>query len=239
MQESTGTNDPSTLQGEAEAARQAHEAHDEAAFQLHAARAIAEAEKWTSQAAGRRDSASRFAEDMQTIALVMSLQDPQLGGELARHALGLVGLIDQRDPDDVDLLEARIRLRDLMAHFRDRQAKRAANDPDAVVSLLLEGFQGAGDRPISRILGVSERTLRSWRGRRPRRPRGMDRLALIATLLTELKLPSAGARVRWFERPRDRLEGRSPLGVIETGDLHEARTLLVALARGERAQLAA
>jgi uncharacterized protein YeeX (DUF496 family) len=89
----------------------------------------------------------------------------------------------------------------------------------------------------AKLLGVSTKTVGGWKHGKPVR-QNKDRVVLVAQVLTYLRhsMTQAGVRM-WFENEVDRLGGKTPLSLLETGT-PAAREKLIAFARGGRGQLA-
>jgi hypothetical protein len=98
-------------------------------------------------------------------------------------------------------------------------------------------LRGVGVGDLSRLLGVSTKTVNAWRAGGPV-SRNAERVVLLAQLLTYLRASmSPAGLVMWFDAPREQLGGGTPLELL---DKHAgvAREQLVPLARGTRGQLA-
>jgi hypothetical protein len=89
----------------------------------------------------------------------------------------------------------------------------------------------------AKLLGVSTKTIGGWKHGKPVK-QNKDRVVLVAQLLTYLRhsMTQAGIRM-WFENEVDRLGGKTPLSLLETGT-PAAREKLIGFARGGRGQLA-
>jgi uncharacterized protein (DUF2384 family) len=144
---------------------------------------------------------------------------------------------------EADRRAQRAQLRLLVEELRfrlarlDEQDAYGADRPIGEVVRWLDRALPVGQSAKAELLGVHDRTYQRWVAENgASRPTGDDdrRVRLVARLVGELRhvLTGPGA-VAWLERPLDALDGRTPVAVIESGDLDSERRLfaLVASAR--------
>lgn len=144
---------------------------------------------------------------------------------------------DARDErGEVEL--AALRMGDVAGRIRRRLEHGELDDPRAAADLAFATLRGVGVGELSRLLGVSTKTVNAWRAGGPV-TRNADRVVVLAQLLTYLRasLTPVGI-VMWLDAPRHQLGGRTPLELLDAGE-PGMREALVSLARGARAQLAA
>ncbi len=136
---------------------------------------------------------------------------------------------------DIEL--AAMKMRDVVARIGRRLEHDALDDPRAAADAIFRTLPGAGAGDLSRLLGVSTKTVGAWKAGGPV-TRNAARVVLIGQLLTYLRASMTPAGlVMWFDAPRAQLDGRTPLELLDA-DEAAARHELVALARGGRGQLA-
>jgi hypothetical protein len=136
---------------------------------------------------------------------------------------------------DVDL--AAMKMRDVVARIGRRLEHDALDDPDEAAQAIFRTLEGAGAGDLSRLLGVSTKTVGTWKAGGSV-TRNASRVVLIAQLLTYLRASmTPKGLVMWFDAPRAQLGGRTPLKRLDE-DEAAARHELVSLARGGRGQLA-
>jgi hypothetical protein len=126
---------------------------------------------------------------------------------------------------------------DVVARIARRLEHDELDDPRRAAHAIFATLRGVGVGDLSRLLGVSTKTVNAWRAGGPV-TRKAGRVVVLAQLLTYLRasLTPVGL-VMWFDAPRDQLGGRTPLQLLD-GDEAAAREALVGLARGGRGQLA-
>jgi hypothetical protein len=138
------------------------------------------------------------------------------------------------DGDDVALHRAVEELNRVTDLLLSDVIHRLMNDASIAFSLLHFGLlelDPAVGPDMSRLLDVSVRTLRRWRGGAPIGPAKRERVRLVAELVRGLRSSmTVQGIVQWFDRPRTELAGRTPLTVLDDDDL-DARELLVPLVR--------
>lgn len=109
--------------------------------------------------------------------------------------------------------------------------------PEEAVRYIFEVLDGVSTTELARLLGVSDKTINSWRqGVTP--GKRADRVVLTAQLLSYLRtsLTTRGL-VMWFDTSFDAL-GSSPRELIDE-NVKEAEAPVVSFARGGRGQLGA
>jgi hypothetical protein len=132
---------------------------------------------------------------------------------------------------------AALKMRDVTRRIARRLEHNELDDPRAAAASVLATLRGVGVGDLSRLLGVSTKTVNAWRAGRPV-TRNTGRVVLLAQLLTYLRASMTPVGLMlWFDAPREQLGGRTPLDVLDAGEA-PAHELLVSLARGARAQLA-
>lgn len=143
---------------------------------------------------------------------------------------------DARDPNgQVEL--GTMRMADVVIRVRRRLLHERLDDPQAAVAFVLTTLKGVGVSEVAALLGVSTKTIGSWRqGSRVRQ--NVRRVVLVAQLLSYLQASmTARGMTMWFDAERDQLEGCTPLQLVNQ-DETTAYPTLIGLARATRAQLA-
>lgn len=145
------------------------------------------------------------------------------------------GLADGQT-DRAELASAKIR--DVVARVGRRMALERFDDPQAAFAFVDEALNRQESRDIARLVGVSTRTLSTWRSGGPVQSQ-RHRVQLVAELVLLLRFSmTQNGLLMWFEDPADALSGKSPLTLVASEDRADwAR--LVAFARGGSGQLAA
>lgn len=143
---------------------------------------------------------------------------------------------DGEDPgDEVEL--AALMLGDVTRRLGRRLLHDELDDPRAAANAILRTLPHVPATDIARLLGVSTKTIGAWRAGRPV-TRNAERVVLVAHVITYLRASlTPSGLVQWFAAPRDQLDGRTPLELLD-GELAPAREALISLARGSRGQLA-
>jgi hypothetical protein len=130
-----------------------------------------------------------------------------------------------------------MKMGDVVRRLARRLEHDELDDPRAAADSILGTLSGIGVGDLSRLLGVSTKTVNTWRTGGPV-TRNTDRVVVLAQLLTYLRASmSPAGLVMWFDAPRHQLEGRTPLELLDE-NVAVARDVLVSLARGARGQLA-
>lgn len=161
-----------------------------------------------------------------------------------RKLLGFV--VDLRralesDPDAEDrsgeVEIATMRLADVVKRVGRRLLHERLDDPQAAATFVLKTLGEVSVSEVAALLGVSTKTIGSWRqGGRVRN--NTRRVIVIAQALSYLRASmTAAGIVMWFDAERDQLGGLTPLGLLER-DEASAHAKLIGLARATRGQLA-
>lgn len=132
---------------------------------------------------------------------------------------------------------ATIKMRDVVHRIGRRLEHNVLDDPQAAARSVFTTLTTIGVGDLSRLLGVSTKTVNAWKAGGPV-TRKADRVVVLAQLLTYLRSSmTPTGLVMWFDAPRHQLGGRTPLQLLDENEA-AARETLVALARGARGQLA-
>jgi DNA-directed RNA polymerase specialized sigma24 family protein len=161
-----------------------------------------------------------------------------------RKLLGFV--VDLRralesDPDatdrDGEVEIATMRVADVVKRVGRRLLHERLDDPQAAAAFVLETLGGVNVSEVAALLGVSTKTVGSWRqGSRVRN--NTRRVIVIAQVLSYLRASmTAIGIVMWFDAERDQLGGLTPLALLEQNEA-SAHAKLIGLARATRGQLA-
>jgi DNA-binding transcriptional regulator YiaG len=125
---------------------------------------------------------------------------------------------------------------DIARRLRRRLVHEQLDDPQRAAALIFGALEQLPVSDLSKLLGVSTKTVRSWQQGSPVR-QNSDRTILVAQILTYIRSSMTAVGVKlWFEAGREQLDGRSPLQLLEA-DPAQAAVQLIDLARGSRAQL--
>lgn len=143
------------------------------------------------------------------------------------------GAADERG--EVEL--AMMMMRDVALRMARRLDHDRLDDPSTAAKAIFGVLRDVGVGDLSRLLGVSTKTVRSWKAGGPV-TRNAARVVLIAHLLTYLRssMTPAGL-VMWFDAPRSQLGGASALQLLDERGI-AAQEQLLPLARSLRGQLA-
>jgi hypothetical protein len=166
--------------------------------------------------------------------------DPYLIVALQAAALGALRALDHDDPAE-ERRRLRYRLEQMRQVFRDlANGQPVAEDrPAREVARWLVGAVDVPQRRLADLLGVRERTFQRWiSDAESTRPEGDDarRLRIVARIAAHLRHSLTGPGVvRWFERPRDELDGKAPAALLDDPD---AVGRLLRLAGGARSSAA-
>jgi DNA-binding transcriptional regulator YiaG len=167
--------------------------------------------------------------------------DPYLVVALQAAALGALRALEHDDPAEARR-RLRLRLEQMRQVFRDLASGQplAEDRPAKDVARWLVATVDVSQRRLADLLGVRERTFQRWISEaEPSRPEGDDarRLRIVARIAAHLRHTLTGPGVvRWFERPRDELGGKTPAALLDDPD---AVGRLLALASGARSSAAA
>jgi hypothetical protein len=130
-----------------------------------------------------------------------------------------------------------LKMADVARRIARRLEHDQLDDPRLAAEAVFEVLRGVAVGDLGRLLGVSTKTVNTWRAGGPV-SRNAERVVLLAQLLTYLRASmSPAGLVMWFDAPREQLGGRAPLELLEN-HAGIAREQLVPLARGTRGQLA-
>jgi hypothetical protein len=142
---------------------------------------------------------------------------------------------DPEATDDIEL--ATIRMRDVVHRIGRRLEHNSLDDPQAAARSIFTTLSTIGVGDLARLLGVSTKTVNTWKAGGPV-TRKAERVVVLAQLLTYLRASmTPRGLVMWFDAPRHQLGGRTPLEVLDENEA-VARETLGSLARGARGQLA-
>jgi hypothetical protein len=132
---------------------------------------------------------------------------------------------------------ATIKMRDVVHRIGRRLEHNILDDPQSAARSVFTTLSSVGVGDLSRLLGVSTKTVNTWKAGGPV-TRKADRVVVLAQLLTYLRSSmTPTGLVMWFDAPRHQLGGCTPLELLDENEA-AARETLVALARGARGQLA-
>lgn len=139
------------------------------------------------------------------------------------------------DRGDVEL--ATMKMRDVLSRIGRRLEHSILDDPQAAARFIFATLSNISVGDLARLLGVSTKTINTWKGGGPV-TRKVERVVVLAQLLTYLRYSMTPVGlVMWFDAPRHQLGGRTPLELLDKNEA-AARETLVSLARGARGQLA-
>ena len=128
---------------------------------------------------------------------------------------------------------AALRMADVARRIGRRLEHSELDDPRAGADFIFETLPGIGVTDLSRLLGVSTKTVNAWKAGGPV-TRNAKRVVVLAQLLSYLRASiSPAGLVMWFDAPRPQLDGATPLELLNEDEAN-ARELLVSLARGAR-----
>ena len=132
---------------------------------------------------------------------------------------------------------ATMKMRDVVHRISRRLEHDQLDDPQTAAGAIFRTMRGTGVGDLSRLLGVSTKTVNTWKAGGPV-TRKAERIVVLAQLLTYLRASMTPVGLMmWFDAPRHQLDGRTPLELLNDNEA-TARESLVSLARGARAQLA-
>lgn len=152
-----------------------------------------------------------------------------------------LGRAIEADPDATDVNGAvelaTMKMRDVVARIARRLVHNSLDDPHNAVEYVFEALDGVQSAQIAHILGVSAKTIGTWRAGGPV-SRHTNRVVLVAQIITYIRssLTPKGI-VMWFDAERHQLGDRSPIELLDK-DVSTAQEVLIPLARGARGQLA-
>jgi hypothetical protein len=159
--------------------------------------------------------------------------------KLFEFQVGLRRAIDA-DPEARDergeIELAAMRMRDVARRIGRRLEHSELDDPRIAAAFIFSTLRGTGVSDLSRLLGVSTKTVNAWRAGGPVN-RNAARVVVLAQVLTYLRASMTPVGLTmWFDAPRHQLGGSTPLELLGDNEAG-ARELLVSLARGARGQL--
>lgn len=138
---------------------------------------------------------------------------------------------------DAEVELATMMVGDVIGRIARRLEHDELDDPRTAAHALFSTLRGVGVTDLSRLLGVSTKTIGTWKAGGPV-TRKANRVVLLAQLVTYLRRSMTPAGLlMWFDAPRPQLDGRTPLELLDVSEA-AAREPLVSLARGARGQLA-
>ncbi len=145
------------------------------------------------------------------------------------------------DPDGRDLAGevelAKMKMGDVAHRIGRRLLHEQLDNPRAAADYVFATLRGVGTGDLARLLGVSTKTIYTWKAGGPV-ARGVRRMVTVAQILTYIRASMTPlGLVMWFDAPRDQLAEHTPLQVLDE-DIERARPILIELARGARGQLA-
>ena len=111
-----------------------------------------------------------------------------------------------------------------------------SQSPQAAVLAILgkDGLEGVPAAEVASLLGITEKTLRSWRDGGEVRPANRLRLFTAAQLVRALRTSfTARGVLMWMDTSLTRMGDRTPREVLRSGSPEDLESL-VALARGNR-----
>lgn len=130
-----------------------------------------------------------------------------------------------------DLLVRGEKVRHIIRDVLDGDVGVDSHDAKAVVSALTEWLPRVPQREIADLSGISVRQLQRWGKEGGDAPRRLRLVARLVALLRRAWTPEGV--VAWFDRPRQDLDGRRPLDLLD--DPGEEQAVLRAVRQG-RAQ---
>lgn len=155
--------------------------------------------------------------------------------KLFEFLVGLRRAVASDSEADVEL--AALKMGDVVRRITRRLEHDELDDPRVAAGSIFATLRNVGVGDLSRLLGVSTKTVNAWKAGRPV-TRKVERVIVLAHLLTYLRASMTPAGlVMWFDAPRHQLGERTPLELLDANEA-AAREVLVPLARGARGQLA-
>jgi hypothetical protein len=144
--------------------------------------------------------------------------DDMLVNQLARLWLEIDTAVRQSDRDEFEM--AVVMAEEAVRRAQRRRTRQAFDESaEASISFVLDALGHLSSVELGELLGVSDRTIRSWQHDVPARPQiDMDRLVTLAQVLYDV-LPSTTPRgaYAWLLRS-NRAIGKSPLEALNEGD---------------------
>ncbi|MGI8731373.1 MAG: hypothetical protein ACR2LK_15565 [Solirubrobacteraceae bacterium] len=140
------------------------------------------------------------------------------------------------DVNGAELAAAKVR--DVVARLSRRMQKERFEDPRAAFAFIDQALDGQESKDIAGLVGVTPRTLSTWRGGGAVQSR-RQRVRVVAELVGLLRTSmTPSGLLMWFEDAADALDGKPPIALLASDD-RAAWARLTAYARGGGAQLAA
>lgn len=148
-----------------------------------------------------------------------------------------------QDPDGSDpdwkVKEATRNLKDAVHMMERRLSRLRLDDPTEAASSVIKTLQGVEAQRVAKLLGVSPKTVSQWRGGKVATiKKAPGRVVFVAQIIRYLQSTwTPHGILAWFETPRQQLDGKAPLQLIDSENA-EGWKKLRDLARGSRSQLA-
>src|SRR4051812_27073737 len=123
---------------------------------------------------------------------------------------------DPSGTDEAGEIELRtLELRDVVRRVGRRLEHNELDDPSVAARAIFTMLRGVGVSDLSRLLGVSTKTVNTWKAGGPV-TRKAARVVVLAQLLTYLRASMTPAGlVMWFDAPRHQLGDRTPLQLLD------------------------
>jgi hypothetical protein len=132
---------------------------------------------------------------------------------------------------------AAAQMADVARRMERRLEHAVLEDADEAARYVFSQLDSLGATDLARLLGVSTKTIGAWKAGNPVRQK-VERVKLVAQLVSYLRYSmTQTGLLMWFGNEAGRLDGRSPLQLLDD-DVSAAWEPLVAYARGGRGQLA-
>jgi hypothetical protein len=163
-----------------------------------------------------RDTHQRQIEDI-VLDLARLVPDGVADLDVRELLEGLVLLnratVERREQD---ALRQSMEMDDIVRRIRARVAHERLDEPSVALAYVLRALEGMDTKRIGSVLGVSAKTVNSWRKGSDIRAANADRLRLVARCAFELrKTMTVTGLGLWFERPVAQLGDRSPVQVMD------------------------
>lgn len=144
-------------------------------------------------------------------------------------------IVEQGDEYDLDVIDQLLvsieRVRHVIRDALDEHVAGIPDDAGLAIQELKGWLPNTSNETLGRLIGVDRRTLSRWTKAHRTASR---RLQLVARLVAVLRHNWTGEGVvAWFDRPRERLNGRKPISLLDDPGAEE---LLLAEARSGRSQ---
>lgn len=169
------------------------------------------------------------------------VQDPGIARLLARAVALQRAARDEPSGQDPEwrVRRAVVDLKDATELMRRRLTRLRLDIPEEAARSAAQSLAGVEVGKVAELLGVTTKTVSQWKGGKVDSIRkNPGRVVLVAQLVHYLKTSwTAQGVIAWFHTSFRRLDGMTPLALLERGDEGAWRELR-ALARGSRSQLA-